>query len=274
MTSRFYLSSSGAVNVTPSSWSSGWTVAAGTSLPLSKPKRDLSSALVIAGSGISGQKKSGARFVSTPLRAQTISGTVKGQIRCREANAADNYSLAFAIKIVKPDGTDRAVLLPVQADGSAPAEFSAVATNRKFRDSSGNSSIALTEQIARDGDMLVVELGILNQSASVADATLDLISDQTDDLPEDDATILDSLNAWVEFSANIQLQPANWTPEIAALEKALGQGASSVTFADGGSITYRSVEELERALDRKKAEAAAAANETSTRRRFASYSKD
>jgi len=61
--------------------------------------------------------------------------------------------------------------------------------------------------------------------------------------------------------------------QIDAMKKALYQGASSVTFPDGGSINYRSVEDLERAIARAETELAAASG-TALSQSYASFSKD
>lgn len=61
--------------------------------------------------------------------------------------------------------------------------------------------------------------------------------------------------------------------QIDALEKALYQGALSVTYPDGGSVTYRSVADLRTALADAKNELAAAAG-TQQSQSLGSFSKD
>jgi len=95
------------------------------------------------------------QFISDPLDgAQTISGTVKGQIRCRESDAAADFCRALVIKVVSGDGsTVRGVLLSHFPD-SLTSEFATSLTNRNFP-----PSLSLNQVEAQDGDRIVVELG-------------------------------------------------------------------------------------------------------------------
>jgi len=113
-----------------------------------------------------------AQYVSEPLTAQTISGTVKGQLRCMESAAAFNGTIAVLIKVVSFDGkTVRGTLLSLSASDATttPPEFAASLTNRKLMDVNENPLLSLTSVDAQDGDRIVVELGIREVDTNAAD---------------------------------------------------------------------------------------------------------
>lgn len=232
MATRFYFEGSGTERfpVTPSSWSSGWNTTTGQTRLLSHStrKRSGNATPVVNGNSVSGNFQSVWRGVSHPLKAQTISGTIKGQIRCSQGTAAGDYTLAVAVKIIQPDGTDRAVLLAVTAsDLPTSHEMATTLTNRSFRDASENLSISLTSQSVSDGDMLVVELGFKNGAGSNVSCTLEPRTDSGSDLAEDDSTTTAN-NSWIEFSGTIDMQPIYWY-DSAATPEDNGSGVEPAT---------------------------------------------
>lgn len=232
MTTRLYCTQAGfAAAVTPSSWSAGWNkttgVAADQQLLLRKvvAGADEPASVSNTASGTSGHFTALFRNVSPPLLAQTLSGTIKGQFKCFEAAAGDNFTLAVAVKVIKADGTDRGVLVAVSASddtSTTPPEFSAVSlTNRALRDSSENASISLSSLAVSAGDRIVVEVGIRQASTSTNNGTIERGArfDYTD-LAEDDTTTVGSRIPWVELSQDVLFQPtyagSAATPEDAA----------------------------------------------------------
>ncbi|MDI6854391.1 MAG: hypothetical protein QME75_12400 [Deltaproteobacteria bacterium] len=145
------------------------------------------------------------QFVSDPLTAQTISGTVKGQLRCRESDAAADFCRAIVIKVVSEDGsTVRGTLLAHFPEALA-SEFDAGATpvNRNFP-----PSLSLTQVDAQAGDRLVVEVGFRAFNTVTTAYTGYLHFNDysgTSDLPEDETTA-DNLCGWLEFSADLTFQ--------------------------------------------------------------------
>ncbi len=217
MAIRLYLAGIYSAPITPTTWSSGWNKTTGTIdrvlLPGAIDKTFTSFAIGPTASGTSGHFTAVGRFVSFPLAGdQTISGTVKGQCKCSEsASAADNFTLAIAIKVVKPDGTDRGVLLAVSASdntAATPPEMavSGAPTNRSFNDSAESAAITLTSLDAFTDDRIVVEVGMRQASTSIASANMYFAADPAlTDLPEDNTTTT-TLNSWVEFSQTISFQ--------------------------------------------------------------------
>lgn len=208
MATRFYLPSSGAAAVTPA-WSAGWeqvasgsarrcatarqnTAMASGSLNVASPQGTLDFGLV--------------RYVSDPLQAQAIAGTVKGQIRAAEGDSFDDCRAQLVVKIVSGDGaTLRGVLLDFDASPLA-SEFSIALANRRF---SVGGAAALDSVNALAGDRLVLELGARTFDAYgfSRKAILRFGDAAASDLPEDEVETAE-LNPWIELSQNLLFQAA------------------------------------------------------------------
>jgi hypothetical protein len=201
---RIYFPSSGSPAVTPSTWNFANQINPVT-LPASLTPTGTTMTSKAEGTGTTNPTaRAMGRWIIGPLKAQTISGTVKGQIRGSESNAGGNASPALAIKIIQPGGADRAVLLAQTAADSATTghEFVTSLTNTKFETAAESASLALSSQSATAGDYLVIEIGF--RSATSVDRTITLRYGDADatDLPEDTTTTADN-NPWVEFSATV-----------------------------------------------------------------------
>lgn len=139
---------------------------------------------------------------SKPLAAQIISGTVKGQSRCNETNATDNYWPQMRIFVVNNLGTAvRGVLMELHSNAIS-SEFATSLTNRKFP-LAALSPVTLTSVVVNAGDRLVVERGWRQDTTSVANGVISFRSTSATDLAEDESTTTAN-NDWVEFSADIQ----------------------------------------------------------------------
>lgn len=151
-------------------------------------------------------------YMTPPLQAQTIaSGTIKGQFRCSETASGNNAQLAFALSILKSDGTVRSLWIDVQAsdDNTAtpPEMVVTTLTNRKLRDVSENVSISLSSVDVEDGDRIALELGFKAYSTSNQTITIQVWNGTTftPELAEDDTTTTD-VPCWVEFSQDIRFK--------------------------------------------------------------------
>lgn len=146
-------------------------------------------------------------FLSEPLVSQTISGTVKGQMRAEEDNTANNATIAFAVAVVSNNcDTLRGVLLNTSASdntAATPPEFATTAVNRRFQDGSESASMTLASLSIYDGDRIAVYMGAREtRNSSTATYTLYNGSPSATDLAEDD-TDTDDDNPWIEFSATL-----------------------------------------------------------------------
>jgi len=143
------------------------------------------------------------QLISKPLKAQTISGTVKGQLQCYQ-NAEDaDYCRALVIKVVSSDGgTVRGVLLS-HFPSSLTSEFATTLTNRNFP-----PTTALNQVTCQDGDYLVVEIGVRSFNTTSVSKTFGIRyrdSNTVTDLPEDETSTNDYCG-WLEFSYTILFQ--------------------------------------------------------------------
>jgi len=207
MATLIYLPSSGAPDVTPSTWIfanqinpvtfKAATAKAGSTMTTKTEPTDTTSPIT----------KAMVRWVIGPLAAQSISGTVRMVIRARESNAGANAQLAMAVKIIQPDGTDRATLLGVTSADSAssPYELTTTLSTRRVWLANETEPPALTTQSATAGDYLVVELGFRSATTTSRNIDLRLGDVAASDLTYGDAETND-FNGWVEFSANLSFQ--------------------------------------------------------------------
>lgn len=207
------------ISVTPSGWASGW------GLTVSETVGTLSGALSTGtaslsnanNNGVVGNKSASQRYISKPLGAQNISGTIKGQFLC-SGTVSDHNTLAVALRILDSSGNERAVLLqPTASDDiiNTPPGLAASGTNRSLNDANESASITLTPANAQDGDVLCLEIGFRMGSSSIANGnnSLAIYSDNTSfpgaeatDLPEDNTTTNNALNPWVEFSQDLNFK--------------------------------------------------------------------
>jgi len=141
------------------------------------------------------------QFISPPLLAQTISGTVKGQFRTSEF-ASDDICRAVVIKVVSGDGAALRGVLLAHFPGSLVSSYSGAFVNRNFPPLS-----ALTEVACQLGDRLVFELGSRSFAASGSynNGKIEIGDGSANDLPEDE-TATNQYCPWIELSADLQWQ--------------------------------------------------------------------
>jgi len=190
---------------------SAWTKTADASrirMVIAKSNTVITFYTFYASVGASPEYSLGMQYVSDPIDGQTISGTVKAQIICRESNAATDATMAITIKVVSNDGgTLRGTLLAIAASdliNTSPPEWTTTATNRRFLDASEVTPVTLTPVVAQDGDRIVVEIGMREvTTTSSRYGRFWLGDDGASDLPEDDTTTDTTMNPWIEFSQTI-----------------------------------------------------------------------
>lgn len=207
MATRIYLPSTGTALVTPSTWNFANQI---NPLTLKGVRTKITSSVlskVEATGTTSPTARAMFRWVIGPLAAQTIDGTVKGQMQGLESNAGANATIAIAIKIVQPGGADRAVLLAQTAPDTTttPPEFATTSTNRSFRNSSEVAAIPLTSQVATAGDYLVIEVGFRSATTTTRNITLRYGDEFGSDLLENETQTTNG-DPWIEFSDDIILR--------------------------------------------------------------------
>jgi len=181
------------------------------------------------------------RLLTAPLAAQTISGTVKGQMRCRTNNAAGLSYTAARLLVLTPTGTVRGVLreLLAQADTSGGLAFTTSATNRKiFRDGTLSSVDCLA------GDRVALEIGVRSTNAT-GFITVNATCSATD-LPENETTTTDNA-PWIEFSTPLVFlgsgigvsaggDPSAGSALVTSTEDTTEPTLSNFTPADGATL--------------------------------------
>ena len=142
----------------------------------------------------------GMQFVSDPLSAQTISGTVKCQMLVRDPDGSVQVTSRLLIKVVSNDGSSvRGTLLEI-GDYSAGTFFNTFPTrNKTFADGDALSSVD-----ASAGDRLVIELGCNNPNGDEVRFSFGA-SIPLSDLPENETTTT-NLAPWIELSGDISFQ--------------------------------------------------------------------
>lgn len=209
MSKRLYLPSTGAAAISPA-FSSGWE-------DTSVADRKAAVATRI-GSSFGSQAKTVAigsapydillrQYVYGPIAAQTITGTVLGQILALE-NFASNIDAEPQIRIfvVNAAGTTiRGTLLDFDSNATADShEFSNTGVNGVNRQFPRGGSASVTSVTSQNGDYLVIEVGARKTSASSSSrsATLRFGDNSGTDLAQDETTTTDN-NPWIEFGFTI-----------------------------------------------------------------------
>jgi len=158
------------------------------------------------------QSKLLIQFQSRPLLAQTISGTLKGQMQAMESNVAMDAALQVHVRVADPvAGTTRGVLwapdttfTTMGAAGSESYELDTTKTNRKAPAGWSGSGHSLSSVAALDGDILVVEVGVRHCNTVTTSYTGTIYfcgQGYSADLPEDETETATG-TAWIEFSHN------------------------------------------------------------------------
>jgi len=142
------------------------------------------------------------QYISHPLNgAQTITGTVKGQLIATEYSTSANFHWVSKMRVMSGDGTtNRGYLLGETVDST---ELNSGKMNRSFL--AGN---ALTSVDAQDGDRIVIDIGIQAQNSSSSSYGVFVWwrDNGASDLPEDDTDTDETLSSWIEFSQTLNFR--------------------------------------------------------------------
>jgi len=205
MSTRFYFTATAAPAITPA-YDANWNKTANA------VRRLLSRSKLTTINATSSDTETNAaaynilnrQLISKPLVAQTITGTVKGQMRASETDPAADMCHALVVKVVSGDGlTVRGILL-----SDFPAALASEFDNTGLVNRNFPASKALGSVTAQDGDYLVVELGVRAFNTVTTSMGFSLRYQDgaaVADLPEDETTNTD-LCPWIEFSQDLLFQ--------------------------------------------------------------------
>ena len=143
------------------------------------------------------------QYISGPLQAQTINGTVKGQFQARQSSVDGDFCMAMVIKVITATGVTRGVLLSYFPNSITTELAAGFPVNRHCPP----DATALTELAIEEGDRLVIEIGVrsFNTLTTTQYAYLTVGDAAAEDLPEDE-TETEYMNPWVEFTNTLAWQ--------------------------------------------------------------------
>ena len=200
-TTRFYLPSTGTAAISPTP-DAGWAATGGYDGIRCVTQRTNSTMTDKQTNNTNTQGNNlNRQYVSDPIAAQNITGTVKGQLRGDESATNQDMVSAIGIRVVSNDGsTVRGTLLSITYPVLAGNEYGPTHENRYTPTSTAVSSVT-----AQNGDRIVIEIGCYRYAAGnpPGRCTQSFGDDSTTDLPEDQTTTTAD-NPWVEFSADIR----------------------------------------------------------------------
>ena len=199
---RFYLPSTGAAAVSPAFTLSGFSWTDTTQADrIAAVTTKINSAItdkICNGTGGVGIDQLFRQYVSAPIQAQTISGTVKGQIRALQEVTSNDARAQIVIYVVSNDGSALRGVLYGGDTGALSSEF--VTTGRANRKFPRGGAQAVSSVVCSANDRIVMEIGARRSGSSATQVYL-VFGDTGTDLPEDETTT--SGCAWIEFSADI-----------------------------------------------------------------------
>lgn len=196
MATRFYFAGAATPSISPAV-ASGWNASAGLLRRKLLTATSAGEALATLSATSGGTLPVFVQYVSDPLATQTISGTIKLQMRASDVGAV-GMNDALAARVVSGDGaTDRGVLLSV-GFYKATSVFPTTLRNKTFADGD-----AVTSVNVQNGDRLVIEVGFFMNSSNTMTVSSGAPTGSSD-LPEDETT-LTALVPWVELSGTIAL---------------------------------------------------------------------
>jgi hypothetical protein len=204
-----YLPSTGAAAVSPA-FGAGWTQTTNATRLAMVTARISSANASIDGVGNTSTvtRQLIRQYVSAALAAQTLTGNIKGQIRCT-TNAIGSAALAFRLAKCNSDGSSVTEIVALteaaDAETNAPPAFeSGTAENRRLETPPSNTfSIDVGSTGISSGDRLIFEVGYKEGSANGGNiSTLVIGDDSGTDLAEDETTT-SADNPWFELSFDL-----------------------------------------------------------------------
>jgi hypothetical protein len=151
------------------------------------------------------------QYVSDSLDAQTITGNVKAQLQCLEANAGNNLFLTIKVMVIDSAGSSvLSTLLAITRDTTN--EVATSLTNRNF------PSTAMGSYACAAGDRLLVEIGLggLPVAAGGTQGHNGSIrwgcTATSGDLLENDSETGTTFRGWIEFANTFTFQIVQQPP--------------------------------------------------------------
>lgn len=233
---RVYLPSSGAAPISPAV-ASGWDQTASVFARMRGRTTVANTALTnfadSFGPASTSQTCAGQWVIGPFLTDGTLSGTVDIVVAGSEGSTSHNIYLALAVRVVKPDGTERGSAL-FHGQNTGGSEYGTATRTRIWAD------LALTSTAYLAGDYLVVEVGPHGQ-APASGATFVLIFG--DPTSESDWALTTNLSGtgrpWVEFDTPAALlfgdplYPIAWGESVSTSDISAPPSTPGVGWGEG-----------------------------------------
>lgn len=207
MVTRYYLPSTGAAAVNPG-FDAGWEYVGSVArrkCVTTKISSSMTTFTQTETSSTANEDMLVSQYVSDPIGAQTITGTVKGQILAKESGSSGDQRAQLLIKVVSNDGSTVTGTLLAMDTTALSNEFpTSTSTNRKFPKGWSGAGTSLSSVTSNNNDRIVIEIGARKGDTSSTNfiTTLTFGDDNGSDLPEDETTTTTN-NPWIEFSMTI-----------------------------------------------------------------------
>lgn len=244
MATKIYLPSTGSPDVTPSTWNHANQAASTYTLKgvLAKISSAFSARRTATGT-TSPYTRAVMRYIIGPLSAQTIAGTINVVMRCYESNAGANATMSCAVKIIQPNGSDRAVLLAATASDAAGGaqEFTTTLSTRRAYDVSENRPITLTSQDAQSGDYLVIELGFRSATTTTRNVDMEQGDNSGSDCVDTDGDT-NQYCPWASFS-----QTLSWLQTLVVQEVMHGHTTDAIALTEHKTLSVNGADHAQEA---------------------------
>lgn len=204
MVTRFYLPVNGTPAISPA-FSASWEETASATRLMTYPYRSSTTIATTAVTHVNAAVNDvlAFQYVSEPIEAATISGTIKGIIRVLESAAANDCRAQLVVKVMSNDGTvERGVLLAENA-GALASEYATSLTNRKFPLAWAGAGTAISSVDAQAGDRIVFEIGTRFHAATAAISSSYSIGDSAATDCAENETATTANNPWIELSQDL-----------------------------------------------------------------------
>lgn len=212
MATRFYLPSTGSAPVTAPALPTGWVL--GDSSPVQRKTSITKIGSALTDSTAVGEVTASvtnipiAIYISDPLNAQTISGTLTAVIKGFENNAGADDSLQVGVYVI--DGNGATVQTTLYGGHTAALNTTVGALGQEWIITSATRiipSTAFTSDTVTAGERLMIIMGYRTHDVTTTNRTTAL---RFGDAAATDfaltAGLTTDLNPWVELSANITFQ--------------------------------------------------------------------
>ena len=217
MATRFYLPSSGAAGATPSV--SGWDATTGYDRIKCVTSKSNSSHANKATAANTGQNLNflARQYVSDPIGAQTITGTVKGIVLAFQSASTAGHANQLRIRVCSNDGSSfTGTLIDFNNGAQSATHQTTTGANRKLpRDWSGAGQ-SVTQVVANANDRIVIEIGargfVNGESGETSTFDFGDLTSDTDCAENETDTAANA--PWIEFSQNLFGPPPEQLDQI------------------------------------------------------------